>query len=93
MPYQIDISDDARDYLRGLEARDRRLVGEKISELAENPRPRGSQMKGYPGLRKKRAGNYRIVYKVENRAIKVLVLVIADRREVYPRVARFLRGR
>jgi len=93
MPCQIDISDDARDYLRELQVRDRRLVGEKISELAENPRPRGSRMKGYPGLRKKRAGNHRIVYKVENQAIKVLVLVIADRRDVYQRVARFLRGR
>jgi mRNA interferase RelE/StbE len=57
-----------------------------VSTLMENPRPSGCEkLAGAQGLYRVHAGDYRIVYAVEDRAVLVLVLCIGHRREVYRR--------
>ena len=41
-------------------------------------------MSGLQGLHRLRAGDYRVIYRIEGRRLVVLVIRIAHRREAYP---------
>jgi mRNA interferase RelE/StbE len=60
-------------------------IRDRITELAKNPRPHGVEsLQGKDkGLLRIRSGNYRVIYSVEDGALVVLVLRIADRKEAY----------
>lgn len=52
--------------------------------LAKNPRELGKQLKGqYKGLWRYRIGDYRIIYKISEKEILILVLRIGHRKDVY----------
>jgi mRNA interferase RelE/StbE len=59
-------------------------VKRAIDGLADNPRPTNSQkLKGRGGWRI-RAGDYRVVYDIDNSVRTVMIANIGHRREVYP---------
>ena len=63
----------------------RRLV-KAINGLTTNPRPPGaSAIQGGDGLLRIRAGDYRILYTVNDDVLTVLVVTIGHRRDVYQR--------
>jgi mRNA interferase RelE/StbE len=63
-----------------------RRIYARVSALAENPRPNGSEkLAGSEREYRVRVGDYRIVYAVEDRAVLVLVLRMGHRREIYRR--------
>jgi mRNA interferase RelE/StbE len=52
--------------------------------LRENPRPTGCvKLADEPDLYRIRVGDYRIVYQVMDAEVKVLVLSIGHRRDIY----------
>ncbi len=54
-----------------------------IDALADNPRPSGAvRLKGTDFFRV-RIGDYRVVYEVHDSVLRVLVVRVAHRREVY----------
>ncbi|NRA51753.1 MAG: type II toxin-antitoxin system RelE/ParE family toxin [Phaeodactylibacter sp.] len=54
-----------------------------IAALATNPRPHGYiKLKGREGYRIK-AGNYRIIYEIEDNILTITILAVADRKEAY----------
>jgi mRNA interferase RelE/StbE len=58
-------------------------VKRAIDSLADNPRPMNCQkLKGRGGWRI-RAGDYRVVYDIDDSARSVMVVTIGHRREVY----------
>jgi mRNA interferase RelE/StbE len=58
-------------------------VKRAIDGLADNPRPMNCQkLKGRGGWRI-RAGDYRVVYDIDDSARSVMVVTIGHRREVY----------
>jgi mRNA interferase RelE/StbE len=62
-----------------------RITG-KLVELARNPGPPGvEKLAGGTDEYRVRVGNYRIVYAIEDARLIVLVLRIADRKDVYRR--------
>jgi len=55
-----------------------------IEALRENPRPRGCmKMSGPQGYYRIRIGDHRVIYQIADERLTVLVLKIADRKEVY----------
>lgn len=55
-----------------------------VQQLAENPRPPGvKKLKAVIDLYRIRVGDYRIVYSIEDKQLKILVLTIGHRRDVY----------
>ena len=84
MAYRIEYTPVASKFLRGL--RDQKLLKRfdaAISELSENPRPAGStKLTGLPYWRL-RVGDYRIVYRIQDDVLVVLVVEIGHRREIY----------
>ncbi|MGH3786679.1 MAG: type II toxin-antitoxin system RelE family toxin [Pseudonocardiaceae bacterium] len=73
--------------LRKLDPPTARRIRPAIDRLALDPRPHGaSALTGRPGLLRVRVGNYRIVYRVEDARLVVLVVSVDHRREVYERL-------
>ena len=59
-------------------------VFHRLESLAEEPFPRGTRkIRGAKGLWRLRVGDYRIVYRVDEEAREVTVLVVRHRRDVY----------
>ncbi len=55
-----------------------------IESLARDPRPPGCKaLVGEPGAYRIRAGDWRVVYTVDDDAILVVVVKLGHRREVY----------
>ena len=63
--------------------RDRQRVVERISKLAENPRPSGSEKISGQDKYRVRQGGYRILYAIEDQDLLVQVVKIGHRKDVY----------
>ena len=82
--YDVQLSRDAADFLRSQTKKVMRQIGKKLESLAVNPRPSGcKKLKGVDGLYRIRSGDYRIVYQIQDQLVSVLVLRIANRKDVY----------
>ena len=76
--------------MRKLPREARRKAIRAIDDLADDPRPAQAEplRKDLRPLWKLRVGNYRIVYRIEDDVLVVLVVVVADRKTVYEKVRR-----
>lgn len=84
MAYEVVLKPSAAREFRKLPKPIRKRIGKKIEELAENPRPPDAKaLAGGEGLLRVRAGEYRIVYTVQDRVVIVLVVRIGHRRDIY----------
>jgi mRNA interferase RelE/StbE len=63
--------------------RDRQRVIERISELAENPRPFGGEKISGQDKYRVRQGRYRILYAIEGQDLLVQVVKVGHRKDVY----------
>jgi mRNA interferase RelE/StbE len=63
--------------------RDRRRVVERISKLAEDPRPFGAEKISGQDKYRLRQGRYRILYAIEDQNLIVQVVKVGHRKDVY----------
>jgi mRNA interferase RelE/StbE len=63
--------------------KDRQRIVERISALADDPRPHGSQKLSGKDRFRLRQGSYRIIYTIEDDALVVYVVKIGHRKDVY----------
>jgi mRNA interferase RelE/StbE len=63
--------------------RNRRRVVERISKLAENPRPSGSEKISGQEKYRVRQGRYRILYAIEDQDLLVQVVKVGHRKDIY----------
>jgi len=83
--FKVTLTPAPAKYLERLrdEALKRRFI-KALRALETNPRPPGSvKLQGADELYRVRAGDYRIVYQIQNAVLVVLVLQIGHRREIY----------
>lgn len=84
MAYNVELSATAEKQMDKLSANIQRRIIEELDRLAENPRHTGTRkMTGEEGLHRARVGDYRVVYRIEDNRLMVLVVKIGHRREVY----------
>lgn len=82
--YSLEIKRSAvRELERLPTKKDRRRVVDRISRLAEDPRPQGSEKLAADTRYRVRQGPYRSVYEVDDAARVVRVVKIGHRRDVY----------
>lgn len=93
-PYEIGIVAAAAKELDALpRKKDRQAVTQRILALSEEPRPPGCvKLSGKEPLYRVRQGPYRIVYRIEDDRLVVVVIRIADRKEVYKKGKEGRRG-
>lgn len=80
--YKVVIKKSAAKELQDIPGRkDRQRLVERISGLAENPRPMGvEKLSGAQDKCRIRQGNYRVLYEIEKDVLTVQVVRIADRK-------------
>lgn len=88
MTWRVEISDKAKKNLAGLD----KAVAKRITDFLrtrvatlDDPRSLGEALKGsrLGDFWKYRVGDYRIIASIEDRALRVLVIRVGNRREVY----------
>ncbi len=87
MAWKIEYTETARNRLRKLDKPvARRIVDyldERIAPL-ENPRSAGKALTGpMGGLWRYRVGDYRVICEIQDEVLRVLVIEIGNRRDVY----------
>lgn len=87
MTYHVELTGAADRQLAKLPLVLQRRVVQRLDALAENPRPLGATtLQGGEGLLRIRVGDYRVIYRVHDDVLLVLVVRIGHRREVYRRL-------
>ncbi len=85
--YSVDYLEEALKELAELDKPMQKLIKEKITKLAENPDNLKNNIKALKGEHKGkyrlRVGDYRVVYKIENNILLILIVRIGHRKEVY----------
>ena len=81
--YQVVIDRYAQKQLDKVSAPHFNRIVKAISALASNPRPPGyKKLTARPAYRI-RIGDYRVIYKIEDKVLTVFIIDIGHRREVY----------
>ena len=82
--YSLEIKQWAQKELDALDDTLFARIDRKILALADNPRPTGcKKLKGYRDQWRIRAGDWRVLYIIDDGAKVVRITRIANRREVY----------
>ncbi len=84
MAYHVEYTPRARHELAALPHEVQRRIVPKINALALDPRPPGSKkLRGYTDRWRIRVGDYRVIYDVFDKELRVLVVKIGHRSDVY----------
>ncbi len=82
--YKVEIVKSAIKELARLPKKEAIRITEKISELKENPRPKGcAKLSGSKDEYRIRMGNYRVLYTIQDNILVVKVFKIGNRKDVY----------
>lgn len=83
MNYQIEISRAAQKKLAKIDNPFFEAISEKILSLKNDPRPSGcKKLKGGNGWRL-RVADYRIIYKIKDDILQIIVIEIDHRKQIY----------
>lgn len=84
MSYRVEIKNSAASQIKKLHKDLQTRVMAKLRQLGETPRPNGVQkLQGEDNLYRVRVGDFRVVYSLSDEPPLVLILSVADRKEVY----------
>lgn len=82
--YRLEYAKPAAQELRRLPKAMLRLVIKRIEALAHEPRPEGAvSLSGEQALYRVRQGKYRVIYRVQDDVLTVLIVKVGHRGEVY----------
>jgi mRNA interferase RelE/StbE len=82
--FQIVILPSAERELSRLDPPERRRLDERILSLSTNPRPPGVKaLRETDGAMRVRVGEWRIIYRIEDARLLVLIVRVGHRRDVY----------
>ncbi len=84
MAYRIELTSRAARQFAELEAPLQKKIGARIDALGRDPRPPISRkLVGSDDLYRIRVGDYRVIYRIEDRVVLITVIRIGHRRDVY----------
>jgi len=82
--YAIEVLPAAERDLRKVHPQMRARIRGAVLKLAAEPRPPGARaLKDRPGYLRVRVGDYRIIYTIEDDVLRVIVVRVRHRRDVY----------
>jgi mRNA interferase RelE/StbE len=81
--YSLEIKRSAAKELALIPSKDRARVIARIQSLAVDPRPNGAEKLSGLERYRVRQGDYRILYEIEGQVLRIIVVRIAHRRDVY----------
>jgi mRNA interferase RelE/StbE len=82
--YQIEFAASAAKAFSKLNRSVQQRIARHIDLLAQHPRPHGAKkLQGEDNLYRIRAGDYRILYSINDSVLTVLVVAIGYRKDIY----------
>lgn len=81
--YNVTIKRSAARELEAIGRADRLRIIQRIESLAEDPRPAGCEKLSGEEKYRIRQGSWRIVYLIEDRIVRVVIVKVGHRRDVY----------
>ena len=86
MLYTVEYSRKAAQQLRKLPRDIQKRLKPHIEALSQNPRPRGvKKLRGFKNFYRIRVSDYRVIYKIEDKRLVVIIMEVAYRRDAYRR--------
>lgn len=84
MSYEVQILPKAARQIKALSAEVRQDISLTIQSLANEPRPIGvKKLSGEKDIYRVRVRNYRVLYRIVDKVLVVVVVSVGHRREVY----------
>jgi mRNA interferase RelE/StbE len=83
MAYKVDILRSAQKQLAKIDQEKQGRIIEALRNLAETPRPHGSQKLTARPAWRIRVGSYRIIYEIHDDRLTVLIIAIGHRSHIY----------
>ena len=84
MGYRVTFAAGGKRQLEKLPKAAQQRLGEVITKLSDDPRPRGVvKLSGEEGLYRVRSGDYRAIYRLKDDLLVVLVVKVGHRRDIY----------
>ncbi|MET3450378.1 type II toxin-antitoxin system RelE/ParE family toxin [Curtobacterium sp. 1544] len=84
MTYEVDVRPSAARAIRKLPPQARHLVEGLLVILSEQPRPPAARKLVNRPEWRVRAGDYRVIYRIDDGRLVVVVVNAGHRREIYP---------
>lgn len=81
--YRLIFEKSALNFFRKLDKNLQERIGKKIESLKNNPSLGESLIGNLSGLYRLRIGDYRVIYKIKNEELIILVLKIRRRKNIY----------
>jgi mRNA interferase RelE/StbE len=82
--YKVELTREPEKFIRRQNRKTQIQLTSALRKLASQPRPKqAKKLAGMDDLYRVRAGDYRIVYKIEDKKLLVLVVRVAHRKEIY----------
>jgi mRNA interferase RelE/StbE len=82
--YEVFLSKAARKELAALPVFIYDKIIEDISYLSSVPRPAAcKKLKGYKNSYRIRVGDYRIIYEIEDKVLRILIVAVGNRKNIY----------
>ena len=82
--YQIIFEDPAQRQFRKFDRIVQTRIFKALIKLEKNPRPSGcKKLQGLEHLYRLRVGDYRVIYRIEDNKLLILIISIGHRREIY----------
>ena len=89
MAYSIGVYKSARDFIKNQIPKHQKQIKKKIKALQDDPRPpRSKLLGGSHDLHRIRSGNFRVIYKVDDDKLIVVVVMVGDRKSIYKTLQR-----
>jgi len=87
MTYKLFFLKEAVEEFKRLDKSIQRIIREKLELLAKNPEILKNNIKPlkgeYKGFYRLRVGNYRIIYKIDNENLIIILIRIGHRKDIY----------
>lgn len=87
MTFAIEVSKIALKQMSKIPRRDLLRISERIDSLSTNPRPSDiKKIKGSIDLYRIRSGTYRILYKIQDEVLQILIVDVDHRKDIYSKL-------
>lgn len=84
MTYSVDLSKIALKQMSKIPKRDLIRIGERIDQLAKDPRPHDvKKIVGSSDLYRIRSGSYRILYRIFDEVLCIMIVDLDHRKDIY----------
>ncbi len=81
--YAVELLPSAAKAIAKLERHVQVRIARRVDRMADDPRANAAKLVGSDDLWRARVGDFRILYRIDDERLVILVIRIAHRREVY----------